>query len=81
MLLVILVFFSLSEYTWALVEQIQCLSELQTQDNFNENPGDSNEKKHWSGSLRNAGACVINHCLQGQDNSCLCTFASSWEKI
>lgn len=31
--------------------------------------------------LRNASGCVINHCLQGQDNSCLCAFASSCERF
>lgn len=56
-------------------------SELQTCDNLHENLREANEKKHWSGSLRNASGCVINHCLQGQDNSCLCTFTSSCERF
>lgn len=56
-------------------------SEVQTRGNFHENPREVNEKKGWSGSLRNASDCIINHCLQGQDNSCLCTFASSCETL
>lgn len=82
MSLVILVLFSLCDYSWALVEQIQVFqSELQTHDNFHGNPREANDKKHWSDSSRNAIGFVINHCLQGQDNSCLCTFAYSCERF